>query len=851
MRGFIRVVGTLLTLCILSTALVHAGSLNVPKFLQNDPRWATKTLGDPGYTMTSWGCGVTSGAMALAYLGVALDPGTLCDWLRGNGGFHGPYIPQWPVMTYYPNTVQLAWVESRTWQPTPPDLTYLKSLIDQNLPVVLETRIGQNEANIHFVVLTAYSGNDLYVNDPSHEDNVRFQDRFGDPNRWIYGSNLFKTGGLPTATFEPLPCWVITQNGGGKLPFYSTPGSTIIGYLPDNTVLSVTQGPIFVDGIAYYYHNQGGWSPQNGIVNGTAVTFLAYTRTPSPTGLTAQATSSTAVALAWSVNQDSVDPIIVSRDGAGDLATLAAGTTAYRDTAVMPATTYTYHVRMHNNNPHNGDSLTSNASVTTPGTLPLTSLTVGVTPATGVANQPTTVTAQATGGSDLRYQFWVGDSTATYWTLLRDYSTTSSIAWTPGTAGTFPLVVRVKEATSTKMYDLQNHLFYPVVTTTLSGVSLSTSPTSPQPTNTTVTLTATPVGGTAVQYQFVATTSAGVPTVLQSYATFPSVSWTPTTADTYSLQVLARETGTTQNPTIQAQQSYVISNTGMPLTAVKLVVTPSTGTVGNASTVTAQATGGDNLRYQFWVGDPTATNWTLLQDYSSSNTLAWTPGTAGTFPLVVRVKEATSTKMYDLQNHLFYPVVTTALSGVSLSTSPTSPQPTNTTVTLTATPVGGTAVQYQFVATTSAGVPTVLQSYATFPSVSWTPTTADTYSLQVLARETGTTQNPAIQAQQSYVISNTGMPLSAVKLVVTPSTGTVGNASTVTAQATDGYNLRYQFWVGDPTATIWTLLRDYSSSNTIAWTPSTAGTFPLVVRVKEVTSTNLYDLQNHLFYPVP
>ena len=293
---------------------------------------------------------------------------------------------------------------------------------------------------------------------------------------------------------------------------------------------------------------------------------------------------------------------------------------------------------------------------------PTLTVDLSTTPAdAGVANQPVTVQAQATGDNNLTYQFWVGDPTATYWMLLQDYAAASTITWTPTMAGTFPLVVRVRDVDSTAPFDAQNDLFYPV--------------------------NAAPA----------------------------------------------------------------------PLTALAIATTPNAaGVVNQPVTVQAQATGGVNLRYQFWVGDPTATYWTLLQDYSTANTITWTPTATGTFPLVARVRASDSTALYDLQNYLFYPV-----------NADTAPPMTGLTI-------------------------------ATAPD----------------------------------------------------DAGVVSQPVTITAQATGGSNPVFQFWLGDPTGTYWTLLRDYAPGNSITWTPTATGIFPLVVRVRSASSNAQYDLQNNLFFPV-
>jgi len=365
--------------------------------------------------------------------------------------------------------------------------------------------------------------------------------------------------------------------------------------------------------------------------------------------------------------------------------------------------------------------------------------------APGILGQPVTVTALVTGGVNPVYQFWVGDPTATYWTLLQDYSTTKSIQWTPTIAGFIPVVVRVRESGSANLYDLQNDVFYQVVSG-IASVSLSASPSSPQPTNTAITLTAGTTPATTVEYKFQAISSTGTTFVLRDYNTTPTCPWVPALEDTYTLQVLARLPGTTQVPANQQTLSYTVNHLATPLKSLTVSPSPAAGgTVNQPVTVTGIAVGGNSLVYQFWVGDPTATYWTLLRDYAPSNNIPWTPTAVGTFPLVVRARETTSTNLFDLQNYLFYPVTAAqGVSAVKLATTPTaSPQPINTPITLTATPTGGTNVTYQFwvgTATTTAIAWSALSSqYQASSATTWTPSVAGTYHLKVDARDTQST----------------------------------------------------------------------------------------------------------------
>ena len=57
-------------------------------FHQQDPKWASQTLGGSGDPLSSDGCLVTAAAMALSNLGFATNPGDLNTRLKAQNGFN-------------------------------------------------------------------------------------------------------------------------------------------------------------------------------------------------------------------------------------------------------------------------------------------------------------------------------------------------------------------------------------------------------------------------------------------------------------------------------------------------------------------------------------------------------------------------------------------------------------------------------------------------------------------------------------------------------------------------------------------------------------------------------------------
>jgi hypothetical protein len=366
---------------------------------------------------------------------------------------------------------------------------------------------------------------------------------------------------------------------------------------------------------------------------------------------------------------------------------------------------------------------------------PLTAVSVTAAPASPQpVNTPITLTASATGGSNVQYQFWLYNPAANpAWSQLRAYSSSSTCPWTPASAGQYLLSVTAQDATGATV----NTLLWYSVGNPLTAVSVTAAPSSPQPVSTPITFTASATGGTNVQYQFWLYTPTANPAwnQLQSYSTQTACAWTPATAGQYLLSVTA------QDATGAAVNTLLWNTIGIPLTAVSVTAAPaSPQPVNTPITFTAAATGGTNVQYQFWLYNPAANPaWSQLQAYSSSATCQWTPAANGQYLLSVTAEDATGANA----NTMLWDTVGNPLTAVSVTAAPASPQPVNTPITFTAAATGGTNVQYQFWLYNPA-IPawSQLQTYSTQATCTWTPAATGQYLLSVTALDaTGTAVN--------------------------------------------------------------------------------------------------------------
>jgi RHS repeat-associated protein len=462
----------------------------------------------------------------------------------------------------------------------------------------------------------------------------------------------------------------------------------------------------------------------------------------------------------------------------------------------------------------------------TMGIDPVSAVTLTTSPASPISNPNTsvTLTGNPTDGISVEYKFEAKLGSGS-WTTLRDFNTTATYNWTPGTSGYYRLKVTAREAGTTSPTYTHEIPFY-VGYSPLSALSVTLNPASPQSSPSQTTISASATGGAGVEYQFmVKERSAGSFTTVASYSTTTSCTWTPPTNNTYyDMQVYAREAGSPSAYDVaKIVPLYVGSVTAYSI--VTVTANPASPQAPNTNIVlTATPTGGINLEYRFWQLRNGA--WTLLRDFNTSQTYTWTPTQTGDYTISVHAREVGSTIGYlSSTGGLYYGIRTSPITGVTLTPSPASPQPVNTPITLTATATGGTTPQYKFFVKRAGNAWQTQQDYSTTSTCTWTPSIADYYRLRVYVRESGSSMDYDQMAETTYYVGTT--PLTGVTLTANPSACTPNTAVTLTATPTGGAAPRYVFYVNTDK------LNDLSTSNTCAWTPTATGTYYLSVFVRE------------------
>jgi N-acetylmuramoyl-L-alanine amidase len=256
---------------------------------------------------------------------------------------------------------------------------------------------------------------------------------------------------------------------------------------------------------------------------------------------------------------------------------------------------------------------------------------------------------------------------------------------------------------------------------------------------------------------------------------------------------------------------------------------------------------GGSLQYQFWRFSQSSGTWTMVQDYSSSNTYTWTPSAAeqGTYALQVWARLNGSTASYDtFKSSGMFTIANTIQVG-SLETDTALPASVGTQITWKAKAIGGPApLQYQFWRQNPAGQWSLVCAYSTSSTCSWTPGSSDVgqNSWQVWVRANGSTA--AYDAWRSSGLIKIQNAQTAVATLTADRTFPSGTnvAVTWTAKAAGGPGpLQYQFWRQFPSGGSWSMVQDYSTSNTYTWTPTTTGSGNLQVWVRKQGSTASYE----------
>ncbi|MGN0469533.1 MAG: leucine-rich repeat protein, partial [Acutalibacteraceae bacterium] len=250
-----------------------------------------------------------------------------------------------------------------------------------------------------------------------------------------------------------------------------------------------------------------------------------------------------------------------------------------------------------------------------------------------------TLKAVAAGGTaPYQYAFTAKHSTATDWTSLKGYNTTSTKTWTPGKTGTYQVCAKVKDANGTEVKKF--------FTLTINAAPLTNNSTISKTTinkGGSVTLKAVAAGGTSpYQYAFTAKHSTATDwTTLKGYNTTSTKTWTPGLTGTYQICAKVKDAKGTE-----VKKFFTLTVNAASGLANISTISKTTINKGESVTLTGLGAGGTTpYQYAFSAKHSTATTWTSLKGYNTTSTKVWTPGLKGTYEVCAKVKDAKGTEV--------------------------------------------------------------------------------------------------------------------------------------------------------------------------------------------------------------
>lgn len=353
--------------------------------------------------------------------------------------------------------------------------------------------------------------------------------------------------------------------------------------------------------------------------------------------------------------------------------------------------------------------------------------------------------------------------------------------------------------------------------------SFTSDKSSPQYEDTTITLNANATGGNGnLQYKFTATgKTTGIEKVISDYSTINEVEWTPLVAETYEVKVSVKDSnGSVKEESFNFEVKEVIRE--LQLKSIKLDKTQ--GALGEGVTITANAEGGSGtLNYKFYYKKDG--KYALIQAYSTSNTVKWTPNERGNYIVYVDVRDGSGTIK---SGYTSYEVKGDSLTINSFKVDKESVE-ANTKVSLTANAEGGTGeLKYKFYYKNNNKY-TKIQDYSTENRATWTPTEDGYYRMYVDVKdESGEVKTKAFD----FIVGN----VAELKVDFTLSTksGVVNSPVTINAASNGGVDsVTYKFYYKKDGK--YTMIQDYSSKSSIEWTPESEGTYAVYVAVKDAS----------------
>ena len=432
-----------------------------------------------------------------------------------------------------------------------------------------------------------------------------------------------------------------------------------------------------------------------------------------------------------------------------------------------------------------------------------------------------TFKGSASGGTaPYTYAYYYKSSSASSWTTVKAYSSTTSVSATPSSAGSYQACIKVKDSTGTEVKK------YIDFTVNGSGVvNNSTVSATTVTLGNAVTVKGAASGGTspykyAVLYK---ASSTSTWTTKQDFSTNASVSITFTGTGTKDICVKVKDNAgniAKKYFTVTVKVAALTNNSTVSATSIAL---------GSTIKATAKATGGTApYTYQIVYKKSTQSNWQTASAYSTTATANIKPASTGAYQICIKVKDKTGTEV----KKFFDITVKAAL--VNNSTLSATSIKLGDSITAKGAATGGSGY-YNFAVfykKTADSTWATAQAYKSNTTVTFKPAKATTYDVCVKVKDSAGTE-----VKKYFTVKVTSAAL-ANNSTVSATSVSLGNAITVKGAATGGTApYKYAFFYKASTASTWTTKQDFSTTASVSIKFTGTGTKDVCVKVKDNAGT--------------
>ena len=432
----------------------------------------------------------------------------------------------------------------------------------------------------------------------------------------------------------------------------------------------------------------------------------------------------------------------------------------------------------------------------------------------------TTISAYG-GKSPYKYKFWYQFNNGD-WTALQDYSTKNTASLTAKKAGSYIIIVRVKDAANKEV----THKSDPITV-----LEKYVNPTNKSTVSTTVinkggkiTVKGAAINGTKpYQFKYYYTDQKGVDHTVKDFSTTASVLMTFNTPGFYTIHCSMKDKlgKAVYDKVFSVTVKY---NTGKTLKS-GFTLSSSSVFTGTKVTITGNASGG-NQPYQYdYSYSLNGSAFKSISAYSKSAVKAFTPSTAGYYRVKVAVKDMSGKTNFVYKDLTVKKNTNKTLVLKTAEINTTSLVDRDTTVKVTAAADGGTMpYKYKFEYKIDSGNWKTMMPYSTYQTSTIKLTGRGKYSIRVTVMDSANTE----KSKTCYVTSITKVGDSEVAENINSQYGL--SASYTIKDSTQ--NAQYEIHERVPSSSQWNLIRSYGVSKKLSLRPRYNGVTTYLIRKK-------------------